>query len=390
MAHGGEHAPTISFYDRNNVSIGELGGWVDLSASWKWNKVGSAVVVTPDLPEIFPELARCRTETVLAKIDGRLTWTGRVVDLGLRIDRDKGVRTMELTMVDDWVIFQALLARQNPLAALANQGAAEFDERTGPAETVVKALLTDVAARLNLPMLIAPPPDPDPSPMVTVKARMDTLEEILPPLLDAASLGLFVHLHRKGGHLPAGMEDLGPDAEGKYLVEVLPSRNDAWLSWDEAELVKGSLTISSPGAPRLTVGGAGEGIEKVYTEVVNPTLEDSLGPYRLREAYLDDPDGTKTDAELEALSGGALVDFEVDDGVPWWAGEDFRVGDFAGGTIGGVDFRSRIEEIELVADDTGTARYVPKIGKASPPPEVAVALAVQRLTADLQAERRRR
>lgn len=391
MSHTGSSSrPTVSFFDKNNTSLGELVGWVDLSVGWKWNKAATAVVVTPDIPDIFPDLAKFRTETVLAAVDDRLHWTGRVTDLQVKIDRDRGQRTMEVTMVDDWAVLQALLARQNPLGALANQGSAEFDIREGPAETVVKEILADIVTRLNLPMIIQPPPDPDPSPVVTVKARMDPLDELLPPLLEMASLGLSIHFHRKGGALPPELADMGPDAEGKWIVEVHPSRNEASLSWDEAELVKGTLELSAPGGSRLIIGGAGEGVAKVYAEAVNASLEDSLGPYRLREAYLDDTDGTKTEAALQAIQGAVSVNFEVDDGVPWWAGEDFLVGDFGGGTIGGVDFRARIGEIELNADASGVARYMPKIGNATPPPEVQVARAVAQIKADIAAEKRRR
>ena len=219
---------------------------------------------------------------------------------------------------------------------------------------------------------------------------MDPLDELLPPLLEEASLGLSIHFHRQGGTLPASLAGSENDVVGKWVVDVQPSRNEAFLSWDETELVSGSLTLSAPDAPSLIVGGSGEGQAKTYTRVVNPELEASLGPYRIREAYLDDPDGSKTYDTLMELSGGPSVSFSVDDGVPWWAGTDFRVGDFGGGTIGGVDFRSRIEEIELNADDSGTARYTPKIGKAAAPPEVQVARAVARITADLAAEKRRR
>lgn len=390
MAHGGPHFPTVSFYDRTNTSLGELIGWTDLSASWKWNSPATSVVVIPEIPDLWPDLAKCRTETILAAVDDRLHWTGRVTDVQVAIDREKGTRSTEITMVDDWAVFAALLARQNPLGELANQAAAEFDERTGPAETVVKALLADVVDRLDLPMMVQPAPDPDTSPVVTVKARMDPLDKLLPALLEEASLGLFIHFHRRGAELPPEFADLGPDAEGKWLVQVLPSRNEPHLAWDEAELVKGTLTLTAPGAPHLTIGGPGEGLEKTYAEAVNSSLAESLGPYRLREAYVDDADGTKTSQALADLSGGVSVDFAVDDGVPWWAGTDFRIGDFGGGTIGGVDFRARIEEIELNADATGESRYSPKIGKAAEPPEVQVARAVARITADLAAEKRRR
>ena len=392
MAHTPGHygAPIVSFYDAQNTSLGELPGWVDLSAAWKWNAPATAVVVTPDIPELWPDLAKCRTQTVLAAVDDRLHWSGRVTDVEVKIDRDKGVRSTEITMMDDWAILQTLLARQNPLGDLANQAAAEFDVREGPAETVVKSLLADIVQRLDLPMVIAPAPNPDTSPLVRVDTRMDPLDKVIPPLLEAASMRLTVHLHRPGGHLPASLSDYAAGAVGRWVVDVTPSRNDDFLSWDEAELVNGTLTLSAPTASRLIVGGAGEGVEKVYTEVVNADLEASLGPYRLREAYVDDADGTKTDAALADMAGQVSVAFSVDDGVPWWAGEDFQVGDFAGGTIGGVDFRARIEEIELTADDTGTARYVPKIGQAIPPPEVQVARAVARIADDLAAERRRR
>ena len=78
-------APTLSFYDRHNVSLGELGGWTDLSAAWKWNNAATAVALVPEIPDLFAELARCQTETVLAAVDDRLHWTGRVTDVEVRM-----------------------------------------------------------------------------------------------------------------------------------------------------------------------------------------------------------------------------------------------------------------------------------------------------------------
>lgn len=379
--------PVFSLLDRENRLLGEL-PYTDLDATWTWNQVGVASVIIPELHPLFGRIAACTDEVVLARVDHRHPWTGRVSELEVSVDRARGRWQMELTCVDDLIWLKALLARQNPLGGLPNQGAAEFDVRTGPAESVIKGVISDAVQRTGVPLVVAPPPDPDPSPIVTLKGRMDALAELIDDALTAASLGLTVTTLQAGDEPPATLADAGL-APGTVVVDMVSARVQPWLLWDAAELVKGSISFKSPTAYSVTVGGAGEGVAKAYSEIVDADLAASLGRYALPETYVDGDDA-KALAQLAQVRGGVTADFEVADSQPWTAWTDYRLGDFAGGQLADINWRAPISQISLKATDTGHVAYVPKLGPPTPPPEAVVAHALRRLAAQVAAERRRR
>lgn len=382
--------PVLSLADRDSRLLGEL-PYTDLDVVSTWNQVGTGSVIIPELHPLFGSIARITDEVVLARVDHRAPWTGRITELQLNLDRDRGRWEMELTLVDDWIWFKALLARQNPLGALANQGYSEFDERTGPAETIIKAILSDIIARTGVPLVVVPAPDPDPSPIVTVKARMDSLAELVDDALAAANLGLTATTLWPGDELPPALADSGV-APGTVIVDCIPMRVQPWLLWDEAELVKGSLTFKAPAAHTVTIGGEGDGTAKQYTEIRDDGLVTSLGRYGLPEVYVDGgaDAATKGAAKLAELRGGITANFTVEDAMPWSAYADYRLGDLAGGHLADVDWRAPISQIRLAANDTGEVTYTPKIGDPTPPPEAVVVGAVRKLAADVAAQRRRR
>lgn len=386
-----DQLPIISFYDRTNAGIGELVGWDDLSGSWKWNAVSSAVVTVPGIPDMFYDLAKCTRETVLVRIDARRKWTGRVTDVQVRIDQDKGVKYTEITMVNHLGYLGSLLARQNPSGTYANQGAQEFDIRQGPAESVFKSVVADINGRYRLPIVIAASPEPDPSPVITLKARMDYVWELYKNALAVSGVGVTLEMYYDGDELPPSLAE-GSVAPGTLIMDARTPVNDQSLNWTEDELVKGSLQLTAPTALRLVVGYGGDKLDKRYDVYWDDELLEAAGPYALQEAYLDEPgyDLAKIEAKRREIAGSQAVSFDVDDGAPWTFGEDYELGDFGGGTIGGVDFRAQITEVQFKADNTGLVTYTPKMGAPMPPEEVQVARAVARLSADVAAERRRR
>lgn len=383
--------PILSLSDRDNRLIGEL-PYTDLDVVSTWNAVGTGSVIVPELHPLFGSIAALTDEVVLARVDHRRPWTGRVTELDLQLDRSRGSWQMELTLVDDWIWLKALLARQNPLGNLNQQGYAEFDTRTGPAETVIKAILADIVVRTGVPIVIAPAPDPDPSPIITTKARMDSVAELIDDALAASNLGLTVTTLGVGDAPPASLADAGV-APGTVIVDAVPMRVQPWLLWDEAELVKGSLTFTSPSAHTATVGGAGDGVAKTYTMLSDDALAASLGRYGLPEIYVDagtnDP-AVKGAAKLAEVRGGVTANFTVEDGMPWSAYQDYELGDLGGGQVADVDWRAPITQIRLAANDSGEVAYTPKLGTPTPPPEAVVVQAVRKLAASVAAERRRR
>ena len=390
--------PVFTFYDRLNRGLGELTGWMEADVAWKWNAVGSASVTVPGIPDMFYDLAKCHRETVLARVDARRTWTGRVTDVQVRIDQDKGTRYTEVTMVDHRSYLQYLLARQVPSGTYDNQGAAEFDTRTGPAESVYKSLLADINGRYRLPIAIAAAPSPDPSPVVTVNARMDSVWELITKTTGPTGIGLAMWMYYAGDPLPPSLE-AGSVAPGTLIMDAITPRNDPALNWNEDELVKGSLSIQAPGAQRVVVGYGGDKTAKKYDVYWDNDLLDAAGPYALQETYVDDAEYwkpgqsinmEKVNAKQAEMSGSRAASFEVIDGAPWTYGVDYELGDFGGGTIGGVDFRAQITEVQLKAESSGLVTYIPKMGEPLPPEEIQMARALARLSADVQADRRRK
>lgn len=157
--------------------------------------------------------------------------------------------TFTYTLVDDWRLFTRLVGLPVPGSAANSQGAAEYDVRTGPAESVVKSLLTANLARnsgVGIPVTVAATAGRGGT--ITVQIRWQKVADRVFPVADLAGVGFTVR-HLSGSSLTV-------DA---YEPTTWPIR----LSEDAGTILASSYTRSLPDVTRVFVGAGGDGTSRV-------------------------------------------------------------------------------------------------------------------------------
>lgn len=386
-----------TLYDRWYNTYAGIGAVGSLQASWIFGATpGTGTIVVPGTPDWLAHTLGCDRHVVPVRIEAAQLWTGRVVKARYSDESDADGPTVELTLVDDNIWLSALLAQQVPLGGPHDQAGAETDERTGPAETVVKAVIADAATRLGLPLRVVPAPADDASTTVTLSARMSRIDQLVEPALTAAKLGLRTWMWRPGDPVPPDLDP--PPTAPVLLLDVVRPGNDPRLIWQQHSLRGFSFEATAPTAYRATVGGAGQGRDRAYLTVVDEALRQDLGPYGLPEVYAEDssageegstPSQAPGHDALAKAAGTRGVSFTAPDAMPWAFSRDWNVGDFAYARIAGVDVREQITGAELTVDDDGT-RYQAVVGESGREPEQHVIDVVAKLAAAIGAQRARR
>lgn len=392
--------PNYLLYDNDNRFICPVVEHDEAKVTWKLDDAGTGTISIPGEPseDMLGAALNVHNVPLLVEVQGVNRWTGRVAN-GEYLDDGDGP-SLELTLVNDRIWLDAMLAIVNPTGTMTQQGGSENDTRTGPTETVVKAYIQAAASRLGLPMAIVPPPSNDPSPIITLNARMTTLTELTDKVLTPAGIGLAVTMHRTGRPLPAGLQGYEPP-DGTLVVDVITGRSTGRLLWDQSQLETFSLSSTEGTAYRAITGGKGSGTERVFTEYVDTTAKARVGRFGLPELYVDN-DGTSGDeapaavpspATLDALAAAAgkfSASFTVQDERPWYAGTDWWLADYASARIAGQVFSSQITEVTLNETRDAGVTYDPTIGAASPTRPEAVGEAIARLTSELRRRQARR
>lgn len=390
--------PNYLLYDAQNNFICPIAEHETASVTWKRADSGTGTVVIPGDPpdDIFAAALGVHESTTLVQVQGVAgkVWTGRIHSGEFSDQGDKSAG-LELTLVSDYIWLEAMLALVNPTGTITQQGTAESDTRTGPTETVVKAYVAAAALRLGVPVKVVPPPEVDSSPTIQLNARMTTLKELTKDVLEPIGAYFDVYMWRVGMPVPPTMT--AEPAHGTILVDIRYSTYSAQLLWDQNQLGSYSILSTTPTAYRAVAGGKGDGVERVYTEYIDTTLRDKLGPWGLPEIFVDN-DGTSGEegapvvpvpspAVTEALAkvGGSLsVNFTVADGMPWHAGVDWWLDSFASARIKGQVFTAPISQVELTENAADGVTYAPTVGDPSPTRPEAVVEAINRLASDIR------
>jgi hypothetical protein len=396
--------PNYLLFDKNNTFICPIAEHSEAKVQWTFDKTGTGTITIPGNPtsDIFTAALNLHTSPTLIEVQGVAgkRWTGQLANAEYTDDGDGP--ELELTLVNDRVWLDAMLAIINPTGTMAQQGTAENDTRTGPTETVIKRYLQDAVNRLGVPMVIAPAPASDPSPIITLNARMTQTSELIDKSLTAANLGVEVTMHRTGRALPASLQGFEPP-DGTLVLDFIRTRSNPRLLWDAQQLSSYKLSSSMGMGYRAITGGEGTGTARVFTEYVDTTVRDRVGKYGLPEIYVDNEGteggeanytaaGSASPSTLDALAAAAGkfgVTFSVADGVPWFAGTDWWVADYANARIAGQVFSALITAVELSESDDGV-EYTPTIGEAQPGRPEAVADVLARVIADIRKRQARR
>lgn len=249
----------IEIFDGACGFRGTVGNPLALVPTPRFNAQSTASMTLSSKHEMNEELQQPGCRYRISYLGAHLT-SGWVSLLSAKGPQSGASVTYELK--DDYCLIGDLLAWPKPSAAggTANDKlAAQTDEYriiTGPAESVLKTVVAENRARVGgLPLTIAP--NLNRGGTITVKWRMDPIDEPLMPLFTAAGVGVTV-------------KQVGA---GLVLDCYTPSVYPTTLTEASGVVQDYEYTAAAPEATRFIIGGRGEGVARKFRQVVDAPRE---------------------------------------------------------------------------------------------------------------------
>lgn len=368
------------------------------SATWQWQGVGTASITVREVSPAAGQLllARDYVVPVTMRAPGYPRWTGHVVN-AKRTKTSGMVGRITATIVDERDWLRRILAAPVPGSPWSNQSAAEHDRRTGPLATVMRQYVAANVARMAaagqpVPITVTPAPANDTSPTVTIDTRNETLAEELKATLTANGYDITATLWLPDDPQPIPGRTL---TESTIVIDVVAGRPKLYVNFSDERggVAQSDITVSSPDATSLAVGGPGEGTARVFDYVVaDDGRLDTLGWWGRAEAFLSATDAetselriTRGREKLAELAGKVAINLTINDERPWKAGPggDYWVGDEVRATFSGIEAQDRISRISITSSGEGFV-VSPQFGATDVAESADVRLA--RKVADLAAE----
>lgn len=366
------YASRISFtlYDRLFQRRGPLGGVIDPKLIVVHNAPGSGTFTVLRSNPLWSDLNQPGAR-VIARVDGQRVMSGRVVKRAGDSSDDTG---WTFSVIDDFAEVDAMVCLPNPSLPPSAQDRA-YDRRTGPAETVVKAVIS-----ANSPGGLSVAGTAGRGPTVNASWRFHGVLERLD--LTGMGLGLQV-LHDPG---------IGAVRVDVYVPRTIPQmlRFPIVSDW--------SATWTEPTVTRVIAGSQGQGASRIVRMVTDSALESAWGsgghPFR-RASFIDarDIDTAQADqlAELDQRMADALAKGAPTAGAKVTLADTaaFRFGSASGYRLGDVVTMSLDPALPPVTDlirsitftETSTAGFSasPTVGDIALDPSVVPIILAKRL-----------
>ena len=245
----------IEVYDKAFVRRGWLGEPMSLSATVRHNAAGVLTFAVPFSHYRFADLMTPGAR-IVARYKGEHLTSGVITAKATDSESETGT----FTVTDDFSLLTRILGWPNPTGTIDQQGAeTAYDTRTGPAESVVKALAVANASRLGVPLSAAP--DLARGATITTTTRMHPLTDRIFPAVDQAGIGLTVQQSGAGFVLDA------------YVPRTYP----VTITAASGILASWSLTQNAPTATRVVVMGQGVGTARAFVVRQDSAAEDEWG-----------------------------------------------------------------------------------------------------------------
>jgi len=371
---------SVSLYRSDYTArLGQVPDYISCEVSWQYLGVGSGELVVAEDDPIAPYLLAVDSDVLPIVVTvGDNRWSGRVAHVALERSGPPGSGTITVTLVDDWIWLQRMLASQNGgLSSVTGMG--EFDVRSGPAATVAARYINSAATRLGVPVCSSAPPV-DSSPSVRLKARMTPLADLLTDPLKDAGVSLTAQIWLTTDPQPPDLLVALPDLITGLTSPTVVFRpqvlaDKPWLQWSDTMANVGKMNFegTQPSAYRAIIGLDGTGAARNYDQVINATRRTDVGPFGLPEIYVDATDSTlgveSAAAGVLGLAntrGRAAASFEVADADPFVFGKDYVVGDIATLKVGGLTWRQRISKVTARDDRADGLVLIPAFGDEAP------------------------
>lgn len=325
----------VDIFDRDFAWKAPLGDLISLKVSKRHNETGGATLVIAASHKRAALLAEPGAR-VRIKYNGEVQMTGPV-----RLRQGAGPdpnRELTFEVQDDFRIMHNFLGWPVPTAAITAQNTAEYYTITGPAETVVKDVVSkNIVPRAPFPVTVAA----DLARGSTIEAtfRMHPLYDRLFPSVDHAGIGVSVV------HVGAGL------LVDTYVPRIYPTK----LTDRSRVIRKWSFSGAAPEVTAGVVGGQGEGVLRTFGAFEDAAREALWGDRIevFRDAR-DTGDGEVQDLRgLDTLAEGAATGtIEVqlaESGTFHYGGpKGVRVGDLVTASVGGsVTVTDVIREVTI-------------------------------------------
>jgi hypothetical protein len=244
---------------------------------------------------------------------------------------------LTFTVESDFRVVNNWLGWPVPDAPISGGQTVEYRTITGPAETVVKTVMAENAARLGYPLTVAE--DEGRGAVGTYSFRFHPIYDRLFPAVDQAGIGVTVRM----------------EGQGLLLDCYEPRDYEHRLSPDDGTVVGGTFSLTAPSTTRVVVGGQGEGVLREFRAFSDHARDTAEGD--IYQARAD-----------EALAAGAAMaglSLELSETKHFrYGGEGLRVGDRVTAEIDGQLFTDVLREVRLSWDKTGDVA-TPVLGERS-------------------------
>lgn len=351
---------TIEVYDKNFNFQCFIGDPSNVIATPRHNeKPTASITVASDHPRL--DALTAFGARVVLRYYGEFLMSGPI---NLRGGQGPGVDgTVTLYLDGDFRILDNVLAWAVPTALLSGQSASEYYVIGGNAESIVKDLVTKNAmTRLGMPVICANNTNRGAVVPGGVKARFQTLRDVLLPAVEVAGIGITF-----------------AQSGSKIVCDVyVPATFPMVLSEAGGMITDWRWSDGNPSATRVVVGGQGDGTARVFRGQADTALETQYGD--IIEVFKDARDADTTTL-LDARGKESLADGRAKFGFALtlaetesfrYGGNGVHVGDLVTVNLGFTTRTDILREATISWTATDGIQVTPLVGELQDNPDRAL------------------
>ncbi len=313
---------------------------IDLAIVPRHNNVGTLTLQLPRKSRLATTLATPGAGIIVTDTNGVVT-SGPVTGITRKRSIANPSGLVTFTGIDDNHVLADALAYPTPTTADVSAQANDYDTRTGPAETIMRAYVNAnigpgaPSARRNTRLTLAA--DEGRGIPLRYPARFDNLGELLNKLATLAGLGFRV-------------VQIGTSLEFQ-VYEVTDRTDRVRLSVDSGTLDSEEVRIAPPQVTRAIVAGQGQGADRLFVERTSTDALAAEATWGRRIEVFKDQRNASEVADLEQagdeeLANGAAVTTAIKatpvDATTMRYGRDWGLGDRVGVIVDGQPTASTV------------------------------------------------
>ena len=346
----------------------------------RFNAAATAYLTVKDSHPVVPQLMDdgVRATVWMVSVEENVRTARRLLEGPIGdISGEGPYGTVTIPVIDDFDWFTKVLGWPKPGSPLSAQ-TDEYARYSGPSDTRALTAIAQNATRLGLPWDVAPSPALGTA--GTTELRMHPLADRIVPALNADRLQLVIERNPLTDRWNVEVR------EGNSYPRPLTPESGALASW-KWQRVRPKFT-------RIIVGGAGQGVEREFTRVIDAARESDLA--RILEGF-DDSRMAEAGADLTPYGQASLDDAGTKAGISaslretsWFRFPTaYDIGTRVPIRVGAFETEDVITEIEITHTTGDGFRAEPKVGFNVSAPQQRLAQFVSGLASSVRSLERR-